>query len=56
MDPGTGRVIISDNPAYSFGEISEANAALLREAYPTFDIQSWTRLHTLDGIIEGPLF
>ena len=56
VDPGTGRVIISDNPAYSFGEISEANAALLREAYPTFDIQSWTRLHTLDGIIEGPLF
>ncbi len=56
VDPGTGRVIISDNPAYRFGEISEANAALLREAYPTFDIQSWTRLHTLDGKIEGPLF
>jgi outer membrane receptor protein involved in Fe transport len=56
IDPGTGRVIISDNPAYQFGVISEANAALLREAYPTFDIQSWTRLHTLDGKIEGPLF
>src|SRR5690606_24641771 len=56
VDPGTGRVIISDNPAYRFGEISEANAKLLREAYPTFDIQSWTRLHTLDGKVEGPLF
>ena len=56
VDPGTGRVIISDNPAYQFGEISEANAALLREAYPTFDIESWTRLHTLDGKVEGPLF
>ncbi|HEV8695653.1 MAG TPA: TonB-dependent receptor, partial [Lysobacter sp.] len=56
VDPGTGRVIISDNPAYKFGEISEANAALLREAYPTFDIESWTRLHTLDGKVEGPLF
>jgi iron complex outermembrane receptor protein len=56
IEPTTGRVIISDHPAYKFGEISEANAALLREAYPTFDIQSWTRLHTLDGKIEGPLF
>ncbi len=56
VDPGTGRVIISDHPAYKFGEISAANAALLRAAYPTFDIQSWTRLHTLDGKIEGPLF
>lgn len=56
IDPGTGRVIISDHPAYKFGEISEANAALLREAFPTFDIQSWTRLHTLDGKVEGPLF
>ena len=56
VDPGTGRVIISDNPAFKFGEISEANAALLREAYPTFDIQSWTRLHTLDAKVEGPLF
>lgn len=55
-DPTTGRVIISDNPAYQFGVINEANAALLRGAYPTFDIQSWTRLHTLDGKIEGPLF
>ena len=27
----------------------EAFAALIREAFPTFDIQSWTRLHTLDG-------
>ncbi|MGM3213986.1 hypothetical protein ACS229_30145, partial [Klebsiella pneumoniae] len=42
IDPGTGRVIISDHPAYKFGEISEANAALIREAFPTFDIQSWT--------------
>ncbi|PZU21409.1 MAG: TonB-dependent receptor, partial [Stenotrophomonas sp.] len=56
IDPGTGRVIISDHPAYKFGEISEANAALIREAFPTFDIESWTRLHTLDGKIEGPLF
>ncbi|GAB3346865.1 TonB-dependent receptor [Lysobacter tyrosinilyticus] len=56
IDPGTGRVIISDHPAYKFGEISDANAALLREAYPTFDIQSWTRLHTLDGKIEGPVY
>ncbi len=56
IDPATGRVIISDNPAYQFGVINEANAALIREAFPTFDIQSWTRLHTLDGKIEGPLF
>lgn len=56
IEPTTGRVIISDHPAYKFGEISEANAALLRAAYPTFDIQSWTRLHTLDGKVEGPLF
>ncbi|MGP4763335.1 hypothetical protein ACTXP8_26520, partial [Klebsiella pneumoniae] len=28
VDPTTGRVIISDHPAYKFGEISEANAAL----------------------------
>ncbi|TAA09765.1 TonB-dependent receptor [Pseudoxanthomonas winnipegensis] len=55
VDPGTGRVIISDHPAYRFGEISQANAALIREAFPTFDIQSWTRLHTLDGKIEGPI-
>jgi len=56
IDPGTGRVIISDHPAYKFGEISEANAALLREAYPTFNIDSWTRWHTLDGKVEGALF
>ncbi|MGH8465979.1 MAG: TonB-dependent receptor domain-containing protein, partial [Pseudomonas sp.] len=56
VDPGTGRVIISDHPAYQFGVINEANAELIREAFPTFDIQSWTRLHTLDGKIEGPLF
>lgn len=56
VDPGTGRVIISDHPAYRFGEISDANAALIREAFPTFDIHSWTRLHTLDGKIEGPIF
>ena len=56
IDPATGRVIISDHPAYQFGVINDANAALLRAAYPTFDIQSWTRLHTLDGKIEGPIF
>lgn len=55
VDPTTGRVIIGDNPAYKFGEISEANAALIREAFPTFDIQSWTRLHTFDAKVEGPL-
>ncbi|MBS0566314.1 MAG: TonB-dependent receptor [Proteobacteria bacterium] len=55
IDPGTGRVIISDHPAYQFGVISDANAALLRAAYPTFDIRSWTRLTTWDGKIEGPL-
>ena len=54
-DPVTGRTYIADNPAYKFGEISEANAALLREAYPTFDIQSWTKLITWDGKIEGTL-
>ena len=54
-DPVTGRTYISDNPAYKFGEISEANAALIREAYPTFDIQSWTKLITWDGKIEGTL-
>lgn len=56
IDPATGRTLISDDAAYQFGVVSEENAALLREAYPTFDIQSWTRLHTLDGKIEGPLF
>ncbi|RJG21698.1 TonB-dependent receptor plug domain-containing protein [Massilia cavernae] len=55
-DPVTGRTYISDNPAYKFGEISEANAALLREAYPTFDIQSWTKLTTWDAKTEGTLF
>ncbi len=29
---------------------------MLREAYPTFNIDSWTRLHTLDGKVEGALF
>jgi outer membrane receptor protein involved in Fe transport len=52
-DPVTGRTYIADNPAYKFGEISESNAALLREAYPTFDIQSWTRLITFDAKVEG---
>ncbi|WP_200953957.1 TonB-dependent siderophore receptor [Massilia sp. Root351] len=55
-DPLTGRTYISDNPAYKFGQINEANAALLREAYPTFDIQSWTKLITWDGKVEGTLF
>ncbi|GAB2845480.1 TonB-dependent receptor [Pseudoduganella ginsengisoli] len=55
-DPVTGRTYISDNPAYKFGVISDANAALLREAYPTFDIQSWTKLMTWDGKVEGTLF
>lgn len=55
VDPVTGRTYISDNPAYKFGEISAANAALLREAYPTFDIQSWTKLITWDGKLEGTI-
>jgi len=55
VDPGTGRVIISDHPAYKFGVISEENAKLLRDAYPTFDIRSWTRLTTWDGKVEGAL-
>ena len=54
-DPVTGRTYIADNPAYKFGEISEANAALLRQAYPTFDIQSWTKLITWDAKVEGTL-
>ncbi|CAN7261227.1 TonB-dependent receptor plug domain-containing protein [Massilia sp. LjRoot122] len=54
-DPVTGRSYIADNPAYKFGEISEANAALLRAAYPTFDIQSWTKLITWDAKVEGTL-
>jgi outer membrane receptor protein involved in Fe transport len=56
VDPLTGRTYIADNPAYKFGEISEANAALIREAYPTFDIQSWTKLITFDAKVEGTLF
>ena len=55
-DPVTGRTYISDNPAYKFGEISAANAALIREAYPTFDIQSWTKLITFDAKVEGTIF
>lgn len=55
IDPVTKRPYIADNPAYKFGEISEANAALLREAFPTFDIQSWTRLMTWDAKIEGTI-
>ena len=54
-DPVTGRTYISDNPAYKFGVISDANAALLRAAYPTFDIQSWTKLITWDAKIEGTI-
>ncbi|SHN33313.1 TonB-dependent Receptor Plug Domain [Duganella sacchari] len=54
-DPATGRTYISDNPAYKFGVISDANAALLRDAYPTFDIQSWTKLITWDGKVEGTI-
>ena len=54
-DPVTGRTYIADNPAYKFGQISDANAALLRAAYPTFDIQSWTKLITLDAKVEGTI-
>ncbi|MFT7721996.1 MAG: TonB-dependent receptor [Roseateles sp.] len=54
-DPVTGRTYIADNPAYQFGVISDANAALIREAFPTFDIQSWTKLITWDAKIEGTL-
>jgi len=56
IDPVSGRRFIADNPAYKFGVISEDNARLLREAYPTFDIQSWTKLITWDGKVEGTLF
>jgi len=56
VDPGTGRRIIADNPAYQFGVISEKNAALLREAFPTFDIQSWTRLASWDAKVEGSVY
>lgn len=52
-DPVTKRTYIADNPAYKFGVNSDSNAALLREAFPTFDIQSWTKLATWDGKIEG---
>ncbi|MGZ5198357.1 MAG: TonB-dependent receptor plug domain-containing protein [Telluria sp.] len=55
VDPVTGRTYMADNPAYKFGEISDANAALLRAAYPTFDIQSWTKLITFDAKVEGTL-
>lgn len=55
-DPVTGRTYIANNPAYQFGVINESNAALLRAAYPTFDIQSWTKLITWDGKVEGTLF
>lgn len=54
-DPVTGRTYIAANPAYQFGVISDANAGLLREAYPTFDIQSWTKLITWDAKVEGTL-
>ena len=55
VDPVTKRTYIADNPAYQFGVISDKNAALLREAYPTFDIQSWTKLVTWDGKMEGSI-
>ncbi|MQA38981.1 TonB-dependent receptor plug domain-containing protein [Rugamonas aquatica] len=55
-DAATGRTYIADNPAYKFGEISDSNSALLRAAYPTFDIQSWTKLITWDGKVEGTIF
>jgi len=54
-DPASGRVFMADRPAYQFGVINEANAALIREAFPTFDIQSWTRLTSWDGKVEGTL-
>ena len=56
VDPNTGRTIIADNPAYKFGQTSAENSALLDAAFPTFDIQSWTRLSTWDGKVEGKLF
>ncbi|MFN4115980.1 MAG: TonB-dependent receptor plug domain-containing protein [Inhella sp.] len=55
VDPVSGRSVIADNAAYKFGEISAANAQLLREAFPTFDIKSWTRLSSLDAKLEGTL-
>jgi len=54
-DPVTGRTYIADNPAYQFGVINDSNAALIREAFPTFDIQSWTKLVTWDAKVEGAL-
>lgn len=54
-DPVTGRTYIADNPAYQFGVISDANAALIRQAYPTFDIQSWTKLISWDAKVEGTI-
>lgn len=56
VDPVTKRTYIADNPAYQFGVISDKNADLLRQAYPTFDIQSWTKLITWDAKLEGSLF
>lgn len=56
VDPITKRTYIADRPAYQFGVISENNAALLKAAYPTFDIQSWTKLITWDAKLEGSLF
>lgn len=55
-DPVTGRSYIADNPAYQFGVINDKNAALIREAFPTFDIQSRTQLITWDAKVEGTLF
>ncbi|MDT8999084.1 TonB-dependent receptor [Paucibacter sp. APW11] len=56
IDPATKRAIIADKPAYQFGVQSEANAALLREAFPTFDIPSWTQIASLDAKIEGSVY
>lgn len=55
VDPITKRTYIADNPAYQFGVISDKNAALLKQAYPTFDIQSWTKLLTWDAKLEGAI-
>jgi outer membrane receptor protein involved in Fe transport len=54
-DPVSKRSFIPDHPAYQFGVINDKNAALIREAFPTFDIQSRTKLISLDGKIEGKL-
>ncbi|MCV2359897.1 TonB-dependent receptor [Paucibacter sp. TC2R-5] len=53
VDPVSKRSFIPDHPAYQFGVINEKNAALIREAFPTFDIRSHTKLISLDGKIEG---